>query len=469
MTTVPPVPAEMARFCATLDAEDIPSDVLRRASILVLDAVGNAIRNAGSGPADAVADLVSTYRADTSATIWGTSLSAVPPAQAALVNGTCVHLSDFDDTHAESGVHPSAPVVSAVLATAEALHANGRETLTAVIAGYEIATRLGAAAPHLFTLRGYHATSTCGTIAAALAVGRLMRLSKDHLIAAVGIAVSQASGVLQPLAEGSPVKAFHGGWAAHSGTIAALLAARGYTAPLQSIDGQQGFFRVLIQDGYDLARATRGLGKEWETLAIIPKPYPCCHFLHAIVDAAVEYRATHDAADIDEIVCTMPREARTVVCEPWDAKARPATGYAARFSLPFVVAETLRQGELTPQSFPDRIELEPPLVDLIDRTSYVLDDDPELAKTYGAQLEIRASGHPPWLRRNVHPLGSAARPMSEQQLLDKFTKNTANHLTAERAAQLANGLTGLAEADDVADVIRRTVPCSSHSTEDNHG
>jgi 2-methylcitrate dehydratase PrpD len=440
----------LAAYVAALRFADLPAEAVTRAGYLLLDTLGVALSNVGDLSAVRVRALADALGGAPVARIWGTGARTSVPL-AALANGLASHLSDFDDTHAEGGLHAGATVVPAVLAVADARRLDGRELLTAVVAGYEVACRLGAAAPHVFTQRRWHATSACGAVAAAAAAGQALGLSAEQLAHAIGIAASTASGTLQPLEEGSPVKALHPGWAAHAGTTAALLAERGFPGPAAALDGRQGFFAAFAGDGaWDPDRLVRGLGTEWEVLRVISKPYPCCHFLHAVVDAAIEFRAEHDSATVVGVTCLLPQQARDVVCEPWALKLAPASPYAARFSLPFVITAALTTGSLeaelfTPGALP-RVLAHP----LLGAVSYQLDDDPLLARTYGGELVVALAGGGEWRGRVTHPRGSAARPLTPAELEAKFRTAAGVTLGVAGADALLHQIADLAGPSPVA-------------------
>ena len=186
-------------------------------------------------------------------TVWGTTLSAAPP-EAALVNGALAHGLDFDDTHADSVCHGSAVLVPAVLALAESEGLGGRDALTAIVAGYEAMVRIAMAAPGRFHERGWHATAVCGAFGAALAAGKCLRLDAARLTAALGIAASMASGVMEFLEDGSWVKHLHPEWAAQSGIQAAALAREGFTGPATALEGRLGFLRAALGDIPDVQK-----------------------------------------------------------------------------------------------------------------------------------------------------------------------------------------------------------------------
>src|SRR6267154_1481348 len=224
--------ATLASYVANLKFEDIPPEVLERAKVLTLDFLGSAIR--ARRDAESTPSLLKMLEAlaldgKGESTVFGDAKTWTP-AVAALLNGALGHSLDFDDTHADSSLHPSAPVVPAAFAVGELVGASGRDVLTAIVAGYEVCCRLGNALdPTSHYARGFHPTATAGTYGAAAAAAKLFGLSKDQIIAAFGVSGSQAAGSLQFLVNGAWNKRSQVGAAAMNGGIAATLHRNGIT------------------------------------------------------------------------------------------------------------------------------------------------------------------------------------------------------------------------------------------------
>ena len=235
--------ATLAAYVADLKYDDIPPEVLDRAKVLTLDFLGSAIRarrEAESTPS--VVKMLAALKLDSAgeATVFGDSRTWTP-AVAALLNGTMGHSLDFDDTHADSSLHPSAPVVPAAFAVGEMVGASGREVLTAIVAGYEVCCRLGNALdPTSHYARGFHPTATAGTYGAAAAAGKLFGLSEQQLIYAFGVSGSQAAGSLQFLVNGAWNKRYQVGASAMNGVIAATLAKNDFVGAIESVEGKHG-------------------------------------------------------------------------------------------------------------------------------------------------------------------------------------------------------------------------------------
>ena len=344
---------KLARFAAGLSYEDIPGQVIEKAKLHLLDALGIGLAATREPYADAVTKTARDWGGKSQATVWRYG-DRLPVAHAAMVNGSYVHGLDFDDTHTDSITHMSACVVPTALAAGEASGASGREILTAMVAGYEVIARIGGAVPGAFHAEGYHATPICGAFGAAAIMGRLMNHSPEAIANAFGVCGSQAAGIQEFLDDGSWVKRFHPGWASHAGVAAAQMAGHGFMGPRKVLEGRFGLYATHLSDpSYDAEILAGGLGERWETLRISFKPYPCCHFNHATMDAAKNL-VCEVGISIDEIVeveTITPEPILHIVCEPIEHKRRPNTQYAALFSLPFCLAVNVVKGRATLDDF----------------------------------------------------------------------------------------------------------------------
>src|SRR5206468_2595290 len=199
---------------------------------------------------------------------------------AAMLNGIASHTFDFDDTHLETVIHPAGPVASAILALAEYTEVTGRAFLHAFVLGVEVECRIGKAVyPSHYDI-GWHITGTAGVFGAAAAAGKLLGLSEQQLVWALGIAATQSSGLREMF--GSMCKPFHVGVAARNGLAAALLAAKNFTSADNGIEGRRGFANVLSAKR-DCHAITEGLGETWELLRNTYKPFACGIVIHPAI------------------------------------------------------------------------------------------------------------------------------------------------------------------------------------------
>ena len=449
---------ELARFAADLAFERIPPEVVASVRLRALDILGIALAASTGETAPALRGALEGWTAGQGGpcTVVGTKLGAPAPL-AALANGALAHGLDFDDTHAASITHASAVVLPTVLALGEAAGADGRRAVTAAVAGLEAITRLGMAAPGAFHARGWHATAVCGAFAATLAAGRLEGLDADRLAAALGIAGSLASGVLEFLEDGSWVKRLHPGWAAHSGIVAAGLARGGFTGPATILDGRFGFYRTFLGVEPDPA-PFRTLGTEWETLRIGFKPYPCCHYNHAYLDCALALRHAHGLTPeaIAAVECRVPAGEVPIVCEPREAKLRPRTPYDAQFSLAYSVAAALVDGRVGLDTYaPARIADERVLA-LAARVTHAVDPDSRFPDGFPGWVRVRLRDGRVLEAREPDGRGGARRPIEPQAVVAKFRDNAARALPPPAVARVEAAAQALDALADVGSLMRLT-------------
>ena len=437
----------LAAFCTDLRFESLPPDVVHAAKRHVLDALGVALAAADAGVGSPVVESVRAWGGSREASVVGHDFGA-PAPHAALANGTLAHALDYDDTHPESIVHPSAFVVPAALAVGEESGADGRGFVAACVAGYEVVTRIGAAAPGRFHARGLHTTGLCGTFGAAAVAGVLWGLTPVQLTHALGIAGSQSSGLFAYLSDGSETKRFHAGWAAQGGIVAADLARRGFTGPATIFEGPHGFFDAFLSgDTHDPARLVRGLGAEWETTRIAIKPYPACHFVHAFMDASV--RLAVRPGDVEEITCAIASPAIGIVCEPRAERLHPATTYAAQFSLPFAVATAIVGGRESLDYFGEEARADKRVLALAERVRHVVDDS---LPTFGGRVTIALRDGR--VREADEPInrGHPDRPLSDDEVTAKFVANARRRLDNGAVEKVADVVWRLEEIDSVSEL-----------------
>jgi len=332
--------------------DGIPPDAARqRAAAAISDTAGVILAGAGEPAARMVQEMVAE-ESDGKCRVLGTARTA-GPAGAALANGVAAHALDFDDMCFVSLAHPSCALVPAILAAGELIHAPGGALLDAYVVGFELECRLGIVMnPRHYHERGWHCTSTIGTLGAAAAAARVLGLHAEQTRQALGIAASAASGLKENM--GSMVKPLHAGMAARNGLMAARLAARGFTASADALDGPQGFLAAMDSQHLTLAPATADLGVRWEILetGITVKLYPSCAATHPPLDALLDLKRetgfTHEQVEsIDIEVDSMTP--RLLLYE------HPATGLEAKFSMPFCAAAAAVMGHPGVNTFETRV------------------------------------------------------------------------------------------------------------------
>jgi 2-methylcitrate dehydratase PrpD len=332
--TYDPHPMSVSALAEFIVSGVVPADARDRAAAAFTDTIGVTL--AGSRePAAGIAFAMAADEGAGRCRVLGTSMTT-SPSLAAFANGVAAHALDYDDMCFVSLAHPSCVLVPAILAAGEVAQAGARTLLEAYVIGFEIECRLGIAMnPRHYHQRGWHCTSSIGTLGAAAAAARVLALDAPATRHALGIAASSACGMKENM--GSMVKPLHAGLAARNGVMAARLAQRGFTASPHAIDGPQGYLHVMDSEQPSLDTAVADLGRRWEIneTGVTVKLYPSCAATHPPLDALIEIvRRQHVTADqvasIDVDVDSMtPR----LLIHP-----SPTTGLEAKFSMPFCAA-----------------------------------------------------------------------------------------------------------------------------------
>lgn len=271
----------LAQFSESLRFENIPPEVIEKAKRLVLDTVGVSIGSTQIDFGQSALKLITRWGGANDATLIG-GQTKVPAHNAALCNGILAHGQDYDDTHTESVVHPSAALVPVALAVAEQSGCSGRDMLTALVAGMETSIRIAMPALNKFHLRGFHTTSMATPFGAALITAKLEKAGLQRTVDAVGVSGSFTSGLLECVPAGAGSKRLHAGWGGMCGIIAAQFAQEDVSGPGSVFEGKLGVYNSFLRgESLDLEMIFNRLGQQWELLDIRPKLYPCCHYLQA--------------------------------------------------------------------------------------------------------------------------------------------------------------------------------------------
>lgn len=456
---IPAAATTAATWAEELRFDQIPAAVVEDTKLRILDIIGVSLAASASPVGDVARRTALRLGRGDESLIFGFG-DLVPASSAAVANGTMAHAMDFDDTHNESVIHISAPVVTTALAMGQKMKASGSTMLTAAIAGAEVACRIGCVTPSAFHKRGFHPTGVVGTFGAALIAGKLLALDARRLQNALGIAGSQASGILEFFADGSWAKRLHPGWAAHSGIVAAYLAEEGFTGPATVFEGRFGLFATHLGAGqYPMDRITHELGSTWECVKTSYKPYPCGHVVHPFVDAILALHREHGlrGADVERIVCPTAEWMLPIMCEPRDVKLRPETDYHAKFSFHYSLASALHFGRLGVDAYTETAIADPEILDLARRVFVEIDPtapDPSHFKGW-VIVETRSGDR---LERIVdNNWGSESNPLTAADVRTKFKDNARLVLSAERADEVVAVTDRLEVLDDINALMRLCV------------
>jgi 2-methylcitrate dehydratase PrpD len=447
-----PAVAQLGEFVARA----VPPPAARsRAAAAVLDTVGVTLAGASEPAARIVQAIVSDEGPAPAGShhacrILGTSARA-SASNAALANGTAAHALDYDDMCFVSIAHPSAPLVASAMAAGEAAGASGAALLDGYIVGFELEARLGAVMNPRHYERGWHCTSTLGTIGAAAAACRMFGLEAGPAGHAIAIAASEASGLKENF--GTMVKPLHAGLAARNGVLAALLAKRGLTASAQAIDGRQGFLAAMDSEGPSLHEAIADLGARWEILetGITVKLYPSCAGTHPTLDALADLRLAgpFTARDVERIDVDVDSMTPGVLI--YD---RPASGLEAKFSMAFCAAAAVVDGRLGIDTFAEHRLHDPEIVAMMSRVTMRVDAGLDTLAPPLTQARVRVH------LKDGRVLAAAAngargcpdRPATEEQLAAKFMACAERAIPRDRARRAMATLREIGHASDVRGV-----------------
>ena len=408
--------ATLAAFAAGLRFESVPAPVLRRAEDLFLDWAGSALAGKSARAVQAIEAYASSMGpADGSAEVLITR-RMTSPHFAAMVNAAASHVVEQDDVHNGSVFHPAAVVFPPALAVAQAIGASGREFLAAVVAGYEVGIRVGEFLGRSH-YRIFHTTATAGTLAAAAATGRLLRLDAAQMLHAFGSAGTQAAGLWEFLRDAADSKQLHCAHAASAGLASAYLAQAGFTGARQILEGAQGMAAGMSSDA-DPARLTAGLDSRWATAETSFKYHASCRHTHPSADALLllmrEHRLKPD--DIAAVTAQVHQGAIDVL----GRVVVPGTVHQAKFSMGTVLALVAEHGYAGLDEF-DRHFLAPRIAALRDKVTMQLDTEVDTAypQRWIGKVIVRTQDGRTLQARVDEPKGDPGNTLSRPELEDK--------------------------------------------------
>lgn len=408
----------LAQWSVDVRYDALPPATRGRVGQFLLDYLGIALRGS---TLDSSRPVRSLRQPPGPATVLGRA-GGVGAEWAALANGMAAHSMELDDTYLPGSVHNESFVLATVLALAQERDASGREVIEATVAGWEVACRAAAALrPAVTNARGFHPTGTCGALGAATAAARMLGLDAERTAAAIGIATSQASGLLEYVTDGAWTKRFHAGWAAHAGIVAARLAAAGMTAPATAIEGRFGFLHAYSGDP-DTDLLLDGLGDGYAIDRTALKYHPCNYYIQSVNDSVLALvRDGVRAEDVASVLVHTVSAAVPLVCEPLAVRRRPAVMIDAQFSVPFNVALALSTGRVSFRDFTPPMFADPGLRDLMDRVDYRV--EPDFDRRYPAEWPGRVDVvlHDGSTRsaQTLHARGDPRNPLSWAEVVDK--------------------------------------------------
>lgn len=396
----------LARYLVNARASDVPAPVRKEAHRTLLNWMGCAVGGSRHETLDAAISALAPFSGPPQASVLGRR-ERLDVLHAALMNGISSHVFDFDDTHLKTVIHPAGPVVSSLLALAEHRDLSGADFMHALVLGVEAECRIGNAVYPAHYDRGWHITGTAGVFGAAAACGRVLGLTEQQMVWALGIAAAQPVGLREMF--GSMTKSFHPGRAAQNGLTAALLASRNFTSTEVGLEGKSGWANVL-STSRDYDAITGNLGKTYEIALNTYKPFACGIVIHPAIDACIQLRTAHalKAAEIERI----DLDVHPLVIE-LTGKKTPQTGLETKFSVYFAAALAIVRGSAGMRDFSDANANDPEIVGLRDRVAATVD---KTILEHQVRARITLKNGRVVTQFVEHVVGSLERPMSDADL-----------------------------------------------------
>ena len=440
---------KLAQFASGLKFSMLPAEVVAHTRLLALDAIGCGLYGSTLPWTRHVIDMIREEGGSPRATVFcGGFRTSV--SQAVLANSSAGHAFESDDTHKPSFFHPGSICLPVALAFAEAEGPkSGRDVITAMVAGYEVGTRVGMGATMGLFFRGWHPQGTTGTFVAAATAGNIVGLDCAQMHDAIGIAGTQSAGLMSAQ-EGAMVKRMHSGRAAQSGVYGALLARRGFTGIKDVVEADFGGFLTTLSDKIEPERVTKGLGTEWETRVVGIKPFSCVASIHAALYSLRELMREHRLAAEDIASIHAGVHKMTYVHCAWEYNARDVT--AAQMNLFFGLAAIAVDGEAFVDQYREERLRDPRLLDVIARIT--AEDDAEIdamgpAFRHAARLTVRTRDGRMLTREMLHSPGSPENPLEPAQIVGKFTLLASHCLGPGQIDAVVNMTQELEKLDDV--------------------
>ena len=436
----------LADFASSLTYDDLDAETRHAAKRHILDTLGACLAGSAQPVTEAAEAIFAQGLAEGPVPVPGRRRRA-DAATAAYLGGVAGHGLELDDGYRPGSVHPGCVVVPAAFAAAYELGASGPRVLTGVIAGYEVAARIAAAAQPGLRRRGFHATGACGVFGAAAAVGALHGLDARDMSHAFGLAASSAGGLFAFTGGGGEVKRLHAGQAARGGLLAAQMAERGVAGPPNVLECTDGFFHAFAGDRS--LRIDEATGRDGFAITqCYVKPYACCRHFHGALDALFEILDAEDLdpASVERIEVGTYAFAAAHGSVGWDGMA------TAQLSFPFVMATALHARGVGIEHFSEAARCDPKVTTDCAKIAVAVDADCEARypRVRPAKVTLHATGGRIFLRSVDEPLGAPRNPLDDAALGDKYLGLAGPVLGPDRARETLAEVWRLDEIHSVA-------------------
>lgn len=445
--TVKDVTRTLARHVVSAKSSDLPQSVRKEAARTLLNWVGCTLGGSRHETTGIAISALAAFSGTPQASVLGRK-ERFDILNTALINGISSHVLDYDDTHSHNIIHPAGPVISAILALSEHRQVSGADFVNALVLGVDVECRIGNSVYPKHYDAGWHITGTAGVFGAAAASGRLIGLSEQQMLWALGLAATQPVGLQEMF--GSMTKSFHPGRAAQNGLTAALLASKNFTSSEQSLEAKYGWANVVSTE-HRYGDIVNNLGVAYEISKNTYKPFACGVVMHPTIDGCIQLRneAKLKAADVDHI----DLKVHPLVMQLTSKKA-PQTGLEGKFSIYHAASVAFIEGAGGIDQFTDRAVRDRAIASLRDRVSTAIDSS--LHEDQVRIVLVTKDGRR--LEKFVeHAVGSLDHPMSDADLEAKFTGLANGVLASDRQRRLIDLCWDVAGLSDASAIPRAAV------------
>lgn len=437
-------------FAYTFKLNDAPAEAKDHAKKCLLDWLGCAIRGAIMPQATCIKKYARAVGGNFNATLIGdpTLNSTV---NAALCNGYFSHILEMDDVDKESITHPGTVVIPAALSIGEQSRSSGADFLAAVIAGYEVMLRVGAAVtPAHYQI--FHTTATSGVFGSSIAASRLLNLSSEQMTWAFGNAGTLSAGLWEFLQDGAMSKYLHAGKAACTGVMTAHLASTGFTGASRILEGKQGFFSGYARQEVN-PRIFDDFGLRYRTKTVSFKPYPCCRHTHSTIDCA---KAIHHqlkgALDTVKNIHIATYNAAVLIA----GTENPQDAQQAKFSLKYIVCRVLNIGNIGLFDFEDNVLFDPEIRTLMEKVT--VEADPEIDRltpaAWPARVTVTLLSGEELTEYVKYPKGDPENALTWTEVKEKFTLLVRGVLSQQGITESIALCENIESVDDCGQLLR---------------
>lgn len=457
------VTEEISDFIVSSGYESFPPKAVDLAKRCIIDGLGVMIAGMREPSVQIIRQYVHATGGARESAILGKGRERAPAHLAALVNGIAGHAMDWDDTALSTtpdrGVllHPTVLPLAAGLAIGEGIHASGRDLVTAFLLGFEVECKLAEAISTEHRIRGFHTTGTCGVFGAVVTASKLMRLSRDRVRMALGIAASMSAGIDVQL--GTMTKPLHAGRAAENGVVAARLASMGFEANTGALEGHKGFFQAYGPT-FDAKRIRGRLGSPFSILdpGSSIKPYPCGVVGQVVMDSMRDLLIKNPFRP-EDVQRIRVMTSSNILPPAGPLKYRKAeNALQGKFCVPFQMAAMVISHKAGMMEFTDDFVKSPAVQDMMDRVETAVDSsfDALGRNRYMSVIEVHLRNGGVIQGRSPEAVrGSPGNPMSREDLLEKFNDCVRETLGSDQARGLVAAVDSVEDLTDVGELVRR--------------